>query len=56
MLSFGLCGANAMLQSHFPRTALATTGLILFAVSVLSFIGAALWLVAAAVINAVRRN
>ena len=55
LLSFGLCGANAMLRSHDNQRVLAGVGLILFALSVLTIIGGCCWLVVAAIINAVRR-
>lgn len=60
LLSFGLCGANLLMGQRavvgIAVPAIARAGVILFALSILCFIGGTLWLVVAAIINAVRNN
>lgn len=57
LLSFGLCGASAAIsRSHSSslNAAFGIAGLVALALSVLGFIAGCLWLVSAAIINAVR--
>jgi len=58
LLSLGLCGANLSVrgQAHYGEGILGGLGLVLFGISLLSLIGSFLWLVAAAIINAIRSN
>lgn len=54
LLSIGLCGAASMIPGGRVAS-LGTTGIALFVLSVLSLIGAILWLVVAVIANAFRR-